>query len=220
LDEIGDMPLGLQSRILRVLQERAFEPLGSGRLQSVDVRVVAATNKNLKAMVQEGTFREDLYFRLNVYPIQLPPLRERKEDIPQLASHFLAQSSEAMGRRIKELTPSALEAMARYRWPGNVRELINCIERAVIVSQDAFIDVSDLPEYLFERKGSPQDPEGFIPENLDRELERIERGFILRALEEAQGVQAKAAKMLGIQERSLWHRIKKLGIRVQKNPTG
>jgi transcriptional regulator with PAS, ATPase and Fis domain len=110
--------------------------------------------------------------------------------------------------------------MARYRWPGNVRELINCIERAVIVSQDAFIDVSDLPEYLFERKGSPQDPEGFIPENLDRELERIERGFILRALEEAQGVQAKAAKMLGIQERSLWHRIKKLGIRVQKNPTG
>jgi DNA-binding NtrC family response regulator len=220
LDEIGDMPLGLQSRILRVLQERAFEPLGSGRLQSVDVRIVAATNKNLKAMVQEGAFREDLYFRLNVYPIQLPPLRERKEDIPQLASHFLAQSSEAMGRRIKGLTPSALEAMARYRWPGNVRELINCIERAVIVSQDAFIDVSDLPEYLFERKGSPQDPEGFIPENLDRELERIERGFILRALEEAQGIQAKAAKMLGIQERSLWHRIKKLGIRVQKNPTG
>ena len=105
----------LQSRILRVLQERAFEPLGSGKLQSVDVRVVAATNKDLKAMVQEGAFREDLYFRLNVYPIQLPPLKERKEDIPQLALHFLTQSAEAMGKRIKGLTPSALEAMTRYR---------------------------------------------------------------------------------------------------------
>ena len=220
LDEIGDMPLGLQSRILRVLQERAFEPLGGNRLQGTDVRVVAATNKNIKSMVQEGTFREDLYFRLNVYPILLPPLRERKEDIPKLALHFLTQSVKAMGKRTRGFTPSALEAMTRYQWPGNVRELINCIERAAIVTQDTLIDTTDLPEYLFERRGSQKAPEGFIPESLDQELERLERGFILRALEEADGVQAKAAKMLGIQERSLWHRIKKLDIKVQKKPTG
>jgi DNA-binding NtrC family response regulator len=215
LDEVGDMPIAVQAKILRVLQERSLEPVGSTQNKTVDVRVIAATHKDLRQAVVEGRFREDLYYRLNVYPIELPPLRERKEDIPVLAAHFLVQLSENVSKKIGGFSPGALEAMTRYRWPGNIRELQNCIERAVIVARGNVIDVGDLPEYLFDQP-SPATAGGSLPTRLDEELERCERAYILLALEQSGGVQVKAAELLGVSERSLWHRIKKLGIKIVK----
>lgn len=215
LDEIGDMPLPVQAKILRVLQERCFEPVGGAQTRSVDVRVIAATNKDLQAAIRNGTFREDLFYRLNVFPIALPALRERMEDIPLLAEHFAREASEDMGRRFSSFTPAALKAMGSYRWPGNIRELQNCIERAIIVVRGERIDVSDLPNYLFERSGEDSRTNR-LPSNLDEELERIERNYLIEALRQADGVQVKAAEILGISERSFWHRVKKYAINIVK----
>jgi DNA-binding NtrC family response regulator len=212
LDEIGDMPLAIQAKLLRVVQERSFEPVGANRSQSVDVRLIAATHKDMREEVATGRFREDLFYRLNVFPIQLPALRERPEDIPLLATHFLATLSESIGKRVAGFSPAALAAMAGHDWPGNIRELHNCIERALIVAKTAQIDVQDLPRDLFE--GQRRAGRDALPRDLDAELERIERDFIIEALRRSEGVQVKAARMLGIAERSLWHRIKKLDIRV------
>lgn len=216
LDEIGDMPLAIQAKLLRVVQERSFEPVGANRSQAVDVRLVAATHKDIRQAVEQGHFREDLFYRLNVFPIRLPALRERSEDIPLLAAHFLAALSETVGKRIAGFSPAALAAMAGHAWPGNIRELHNCIERALIVAKNAVIDVQDLPRDLFE--GQRRTGRDGLPQDLDGELERIEREFILEALRRSDGVQVKAARMLGIAERSLWHRIKKLGIRLSRAP--
>ncbi len=212
LDEIGDMPLPIQAKLLRVIQERSFEPVGATRTQTVDVRLVAATHKDMRQAVDTGSFREDLFYRLNVFPIMLPPLRDRADDIPLLSLHFLAELAESMGKRASGFSPAALAAMTAYDWPGNIRELHNCIERAVIVTKTPTIDATDLPQDLFStHRRSDRDA---LPRDLDAELERIERDFIIEALRRSDGVQVRAAKLLGIAERSLWHRIKKLGIRL------
>ena len=215
LDEIGDMPLAVQAKMLRVLQDRTFEPVGSTTSRTVDVRIVSATNKDLQVAIRDGRFRDDLYYRLNVFPIALPPLRERLEDLPLLVDHFTRQIVTSMGKRLTGFSPAALRAMAGYRWPGNVRELQNCIERSIIVARGASVEVDDLPAYLFDRRdGKPVTPE--TTQDLDAELARIERQIILDALGKTGGVQITAAELLGISERSLWHRIKKLGIHIVK----
>jgi two-component system response regulator AtoC len=214
LDEIGDMPITIQAKVLRVLQEQAFEPVGSTRTVEVDVRIIAATHKDLRRSVTEGGFREDLFYRLNVYPIEVPPLRERGDDVQILASYFLRQHADSMGKKLVGFTPAASATIAIYHWPGNVRELQNCIERAVIVAAGSTVDLPDLPPYVFENP--PRSRERELPRDLDAALAGIEKEFILRALRESEGVQVRAAERLGIAERSLWHRIKKLGITITK----
>ncbi|SDR56157.1 DNA-binding transcriptional response regulator, NtrC family, contains REC, AAA-type ATPase, and a Fis-type DNA-binding domains [Rhizobiales bacterium GAS113] len=220
LDEIGDMPIATQAKILRVLQERSFEPVGSGRTEKVDTRVIAATNRDLRQAAADNSFREDLFYRLNVFPIALPALRERKEDIPALAQHFLKTATETIGKRVVGVTPAALAAMSQYHWPGNIRELQNCVERAVIVARGSTIDVPDLPRDLFDQGAVSERAAKRRTSDLDGELARIEKSFILDALRESNGVQSKAAKLLGINERSLWHRVKKLGIAITKRASG
>ncbi|MDB5376715.1 MAG: two-component response regulator [Rubritepida sp.] len=214
LDEIGDMPLVLQAKVLRAIQEQSFEPVGSSRTRTVDVRIVSATHHDLRREVEQGLFREDLFYRLNVFPIAMPALRDRSADIPTLARHFLQRHASAMGKRIQGFRPAALAAMGSYDWPGNIRELQNCVERAVIVARGDVVESGDLPDYIFARRTAAG---GQIPSELDTELARLERDFIMAALRECSGVQARAAERLGITERSLWHRIKKLDIRVMKN---
>ena len=219
LDEIGDMPIGIQAKMLRVLQERAFEPVGGTRTRHVDVRIIAATNKDLQQEVARGRFLEDLFYRLNVFPIILPPLRERREDIPALAAFFLEGMKAEMGKRITGFSPQALKVMSEYTWPGNIRELQNCVERAVIVCKGEQIAELDLPRYLSDSRPAPLAGPGF-PMDLDDELARTERGLILAALKQADGIQVTAAALLGINERSLWHRIKKYGIQITKRAVG
>ena len=220
LDEVGDMPLALQAKILRALQERVIEPVGDPRERKVDVRVIAATNKNLLQAVADKEFREDLYYRLNVFPIPLPPLRERLEDIAPLARHFAHSLGATAGKRITGFSPSALQAMVQYNWPGNIRELQNCVERATIVATSHTIEDRDLPPYLFTAQASPTNtllsPGPSVPPNLEAALAEVEKAYILAALQQAHGVQAAAAQLIGISERSFWYRLKKLGIHVDK----
>ena len=219
LDEIGEMPLALQAKILRALQERVIEPVGDPRERKVDVRVIAATNKNLLDAVANKEFREDLYYRLNVFPIPLPALRERVEDIAPLARHFAHTLGAAAGKRFTGFSAEALQAMASYSWPGNIRELQNCVERATIVASGAVIEEQDLPAYLFaSNPGSIGAPiiEGNVPADLDAALAEVEKAYILAALAQSNGVQAAAAQLIGISERSFWYRLKKLGIHVDK----
>ncbi len=220
LDEIGDMPLALQAKILRTLQERTIEPVGSDRTRSVDVRVIAATNRDLLEAVRAGRFREDLYYRLSVYPIALPPLRDRDDDVAELADRFVARLAAEMGKRVTGITPAARRAMASYPWPGNIRELQNCIERAVIVARGDLIDLPDLPPYLFQPTGAGAagERESRLPADLAAELEATEKRWIIEALRRAGGVQVRAAAMLGITDRGLWHRIRRLDIRVERVP--
>ena len=207
LDEIGDMPLPVQVKILRVVQERAFEPVGSGQTRQVDVRLVAATNKDLQEAVRQGAFRDDLYYRLNVFPIHLPALRDRAEDIPALANHFLQTLGAGMGKKLDGFTAAALKAMTDYAWPGNIRELQNCIERGLILAKERLVDVQDLPRYLF--VSQPQGTDGpRFPLDLDEELARIERETIVAALNRCDGVQVSAAQILGISSVTLWRRLK------------
>jgi DNA-binding NtrC family response regulator len=219
LDEIGEMPLALQAKILRALQERVIEPVGDPRERKVDVRVIAATNKNLLDAVANKEFREDLYYRLNVFPIPLPALRERAEDIAPLARHFAHTLGAAAGKRFTGFSAEALQAMASYSWPGNIRELQNCVERATIVASGAVIEEQDLPAYLFaSNPGGSGVPimEGNVPADLDAALAEVEKAYILAALAQSNGVQAAAAQLIGISERSFWYRLKKLGIHVDK----
>jgi Nif-specific regulatory protein len=213
MDEIGDMTLATQAKILRVLQEREFERVGGTKTIKVDVRVIAATNKNLQKAVEERTFREDLFFRLNVVPVYLPPLRERKGDIPLLAEHFLKEAKVKVKKPLLGISQDALELLVEYPWPGNVRELENCVERAAVIVEGDLITKDCLPLYVTTQEGAKpvsSEAEG----SLDRTLAAVERKLILEALEKAGGVQVKAAKLLEITERSLWHRIKKYDIRI------
>ena len=220
LDEVGDMPLALQAKILRALQERVIEPVGDPRERKVDVRVIAATNKNLLEAVANKEFREDLYYRLNVFPIPLPALRDRVEDIGPLARHFAHNLGATAGKRITGFSPSALQAMTQYNWPGNIRELQNCVERATIVAKTSTIEDSDLPPYLFTAQpmhsSALATPEVRVPPDLEAALAEVEKAYILAALQQAQGVQAAAAQLIGISERSFWYRLKKLDIHVDK----
>ncbi|MBF6041119.1 MULTISPECIES: sigma-54 dependent transcriptional regulator [Pseudomonas] len=219
LDEIGEMPLALQAKILRALQERVIEPVGDPRERKVDVRVIAATNKNLLEAVANKEFREDLYYRLNVFPIPLPALRERVEDIAPLARHFAHTLGVTAGKRITGFSAEALQAMANYSWPGNIRELQNCVERATIVASAAVIEEEDLPAYLFASRSADRGvlvAEGSVPADLEAALAQVEKSYILAALAQSNGVQAAAAQLIGISERSFWYRLKKLGIHVDK----
>jgi DNA-binding NtrC family response regulator len=214
------MPLALQAKILRALQERIIEPVGDPRERKVDVRVIAATNKNLLDAVANKEFREDLYYRLNVFPIPLPALRERLEDIAPLARHFANTLGSAAGKRFSGFSPEALQAMASYSWPGNIRELQNCVERATIVASGTVIEEQDLPAYLF--ASQPADSSALtsdvngVPADLEAALAEVEKTYILAALQQSNGVQAAAAQLIGISERSFWYRLKKLGIHVDK----
>jgi DNA-binding NtrC family response regulator len=222
LDEVGDMPLALQAKILRALQERVIEPVGDPRERKVDVRVIAATNKDLLEAVAKKEFREDLYYRLNVFPIPLPALRERVEDIAPLARHFAHTLGATAGKRITGFSADALLTMTRYPWPGNIRELQNCVERATIVAANHTIEEQDLPGYLFgarpvsSRAAAILSDGPGIPKDLDAALAEVEKAYILAALQETNGVQAAAAQLIGISERSLWYRLKKLEIHVDK----
>jgi transcriptional regulator with GAF, ATPase, and Fis domain len=192
LDEIGELSLTTQAKILRVLQAREFEPLGSTRTLKVDVRIIAATNRNLEAMVREGRFRDDLFYRLNVFPLVLPPLRERAEDLPLLAEHFLRTYREKNRRPIKTLAPEVLQAFQGYAWPGNIRELENVIERGVIVCQGETLTLGDLPPGLQQAGWLPGD------EDLEPELPELERQLIRRTLAKVDGQRREAAEILGI----------------------
>jgi formate hydrogenlyase transcriptional activator len=222
LDEIGDIPLELQPKLLRVLQEREFERLGSSRTLRTDARLIAATNRDLKTMVEEQRFRSDLYYRLNVFPIRVPALRERKEDIPLLVRHFVQEFSRRNNRVIDTIPSETMQALVRYQWPGNIRELQNVIERAVIISQGPVLLVA-LPELTSDvssisapvvttAKSAPR-------ESLQEILEETERNQILRALEEANGVVAGpngAAARLGVKRTTLQLKMQKLGIRISR----
>ena len=208
LDEVGDIPLELQAKLLRVLQEQEFERLGSNRTHKVDVRLIAATHRDLPAMVKQGTFREDLYYRLKVFPIQVPALRQRTEDIPRLVRHFTALYAQRMNKRIDVIPADTMDALARYPWPGNIRELQNFIERAVILSPQSILraPISELEPFQ-PHKGSN------VPMN---GLAEVERDHILRALEASNwviGGQSGAAARLGMKRTSLVYRMKKLRIR-------
>ena len=210
LDEIGDMSLRTQAKVLRVLQEQAFEPVGGSTLR-VDVRVIAATNKDLKAEIAAGRFREDLYFRLNVVPLRVPPLRERVEDIPPLARHFVGQFSRAYGR-VKSLAPDAVAALQEYRWPGNVRELKNVIERLVILTQADAIGLADVRRMMGQDSRPAPDLFRGAP-SLREGRENFERQFIMSRLQEAGGNVVRAAELLGLERSNLYRKMRALGIR-------
>jgi transcriptional regulator with PAS, ATPase and Fis domain len=208
LDEIGDMPPATQAKILRVLQEREFERVGGAGSIHVDVRIIAATNKNLTDMVKTGAFREDLFYRLNVFNIHLPALRERREDIPLLTAYFLGKMNKSV-----EVSQKVMKLLLSYNWPGNIRELQNVVERAAVMAEEGSIETGHLPADLDSE--SPVTVRGLDDARpLDDRLADIEQGMIIEALSRAGGIQARAAQILGINQRSLWHRIKKFNIDV------
>jgi Nif-specific regulatory protein len=212
LDEIGDLPINLQPKILRVLQEKEFERVGGERTIKVDVRLVAATCRNLEELVSQGKFREDLYYRLNVVPIFMPPLRQRKEDISFLIEHFIKRFNEENNKNIS-ISPDALRVFIDYNWPGNVRELENTIERLVVMSLGTTINSSDLPINL----KLPTTNEFSQKESLKTGIEEIEKSIVLDALEKTGWIQAKAARMIGITPRQIGYKIKKYGIDKQNS---
>ena len=208
LDEIGTLSTALQSKILRVLQEREFEPLGAERTQRVDVRVIAATNRDLKQMVTDGRFQEDLYYRLNVIPIAIPPLRDRREDIPVLVDHFVDKHRQRTGKRIDGVADEAVQALQRYDWPGNVRELENAIERAVVLATGPTITPASISML-----GATTTPAPGLPTlRLHQNLEWVERETIRRALDQAGGVKKDAAELMGISQRALSYYLAKYRI--------
>jgi DNA-binding NtrC family response regulator len=236
LDEIGDMSLPLQSKLLRVLQEREFEKLGSSRTVKVDVRVVAATSADLQRRIDEGAFRPDLYYRLNVVHLRLPPLRERREDVRPLAEHLLAKFCTGAGLPPKSVSEEAWDALAAYRWPGNVRQLQNAVERAaVLTGAAAEIRLQDLPEEVREANatGGAHDaaaPSGWQPEqtppempdggvNFDAVVTKVERELLLQSLAKAGGNKMRAAQLLGMKRTTFVEKLKRLGIEWEKETT-
>jgi DNA-binding NtrC family response regulator len=213
LDEIGEMSPALQVKILRVLQEREFERVGGTRTIKVDVRIIAATNKNLEELVANNRFREDLFYRLNVIPIYLPPLRERKSDIPLLVMHFIERFNAEKRRHIEGVSPEALDRLMQYHWPGNVRELENLIERITILKGQGFIAPDDLPEKLVPTFANGIVPKVDIPSDgldFDDAVQTFERQLLTKALERTHGVKAKAAELLHMNRTTLVEKVKKL----------
>ncbi len=208
LDEIGDLPQTIQVKLLRVLQEREFERVGGNRTQRVNVRVITATHRNLEQMIQNNEFREDLYYRLNVFPIHIPPLRERKSDITLLADHFAEKYSNKNNKEIRRISTPAIELLSMYHWPGNVRELENCIERAVLLSTDGVIHGHLMPPTL----QSAESTNTLLHGTLEEEIERFEKEILLDALKSSKGNAARAARILGLTERKIGLRISKYGI--------
>jgi len=214
LDEIGELPLPLQVKLLRALQEQEITPIGASQGVRIDVRVLAATNRNLAEEVTAGRFREDLFYRLNVISIVLPPLRERQGDLPLLIQHFLAHFTAMSGKNIRQISPEALRALLDHAYPGNIRELQNIMQHAVTMAESEIIRAQDLPYPLVERRSTPHAQPDFFRKgvNLDAELEEYEQKILRAALERVGGVQKKAADLLGINYRSLRHRLQKYHI--------
>ena len=211
LDEIGDLPLEAQVNILRVLQEKEFDRVGGEKTILADVRIIAATHRDLKLMVAEGAFREDLFYRLEVIPIGIPALRERKEDIPDLVEHFLHRKAQELNRNVKTLTPRALEILVGYGWPGNVRELENVIERTIVLSDGDKIDVPDLPIGSDGSRVSPEEiSNGEM--HLTAQLEAMEQKLIEEALSKSEGVKSRAAEILGLKTSALYYKLDKYGL--------
>ena len=207
LDEIGDLPLHLQAKLLRVLQEREFERVGSSQTVKVNVRVLSATNRDLEAMIKSGQFREELYYRLNVVTLLLPPLRERRQDLPALMEHFLKHFAAKNSKTIRGFSHEARQALLRYDYPGNVRELENLIERAVVLTRDDVVGRGDLPLTLEESEERTEQKT-----QLTAAVEGLERRMIKDALARSGGVQTRAAEQLGITERALRYKLKKYGL--------
>jgi transcriptional regulator with GAF, ATPase, and Fis domain len=223
LDEVGDLPPEVQVKLLRVLQEREFERVGGSATVKVDVRVISATHRDLESLIAEGRFREDLYYRLNVFPINLPPLRDRIEDLPRLVDHFVARFSRSTGKQVRAFDASALAALAAYSWPGNVRELENVVERAIIVSRGPEVTAVDLD--FGRRAAMQQNASGPIPATptapasaqasskpLQARLHEQERAEIVAAIERNAGNIAGAARALGINRSTLYYRLRKHGL--------
>ncbi|HYL77331.1 MAG TPA: sigma-54 dependent transcriptional regulator [Bryobacteraceae bacterium] len=209
LDEIGDVPASVQVKLLRILQEREFERLGSNKTKHIDVRVLAATNVDLRAALEQGTFREDLFYRLNVLPLNIPSLRERKEDIPYLAAHFVKKLSSDLGSPVQSISEAAIERLMQYHWPGNVRELENVIERSMVLANDAVLEAGDIkldtaPKARFAVAGD------FLPEGTT--LDEYEKSIIREALNRANGNKSQAARMLGLTRNALRYRLSQMGI--------
>jgi DNA-binding NtrC family response regulator len=213
LDEVADMSPGLQVKLLRVLQDRSFERIGGVKSIKVDIRVIAATNQDLEALVRQGKFREDLYYRLNVIPLRVPPLRERVGDIPLLVAHFFQQFSKKKNKPPKRLSPAAMALLNRYSWPGNVRELENLMERLVILAEGDVVDMEDLPQRFRETLslGDRGESIDFSPEglNLPQALQELERRLILKALEQSNWVKSRAAQLLHLNRTTLIEKMKK-----------
>jgi len=209
LDEVGELSAAAQAKLLRVIQEKKFQPLGASRVVSVDVRIIAATNRILEDDVAAGRFRADLYYRLNVFPLYLPPLRERGSDIILLADHFVLKYNKEMGKSVKRISNDVLEALLSHSWPGNVRELENCIERAVLLAAGSSIETVHLPPSLSIRSREGERKESG---KLNAVIETQERGMIVDALKESRGNQSQAARILGTTKRIIQYKIQKLGI--------
>jgi DNA-binding NtrC family response regulator len=208
LDEIGELPLAMQAKLLRCLQDRSVIPVGGTNPISVNVRVIAATHRNLEEMVRRGEFREDLYFRIKVVRLHVPPLRERMSDVPELARYFLARLADLYQESPKRLDSSAIDALLCYEWPGNIRELANAIEYAYVLSQEATLGAADLPEEIraAEARSTSLQPDEVVP------LEVAERALIQRALISAGGNQAQAAQLLQIERRRLYRKVRQYGL--------
>ena len=209
LDEIGDVPPSIQVKLLRILQEREFERLGSNKTRHIDVRVIAATNTDLRAALEQGTFREDLYYRLNVVPIDIIPLRERMQDIPFLAEHFLNKYAVETGKKVDTITPAALAKLSTYHWPGNVRELENVIERSVVMCSGDQLDASDIKlDNAPRARAAPG--EFSLPPGMT--LDQYEQELIREALKRADGNKSHAARSLGLTRNALRYRLAQMGL--------
>jgi len=208
LDEIGELPLSLQVKLLRVLQENEIRPVGDSKTKKIDVRIIAATSKNLEEEVKNGTFREDLFFRLNVMPIQLPPLKDRPEDIPILSQHFINRFNISLEKNIKGITPAAMSILLKYHWPGNVRELGNVIERAVVLAEETILAPENFPLDLGESQRREKVENFFDGHSLKAAQKILEKRLIIKALEATNGNRTKAARILEISHPSLLSKIK------------
>ena len=209
LDEIGDVPAPIQVKLLRVLQEREFERLGSNVTRHIDIRLVAATNQDLRAALEQGTFREDLYYRLNVVPLNIPPLRERKADIPALARRFVERLAPETGSRVQGITEAAVEKLVGYHWPGNIRELENVIERSLVMAAGAELDAGDIRLDSAPRPRAQGEPH-FLPEGMN--LDQYEQDIIREALRRADGNKSQAARLLGLTRNALRYRLTQMGL--------
>jgi DNA-binding NtrC family response regulator len=209
LDEIGDVPTAVQVKLLRVLQEREFERLGSNKTQRIDVRMVAATNQDLRAALEQGTFREDLYYRLNVVPLEIPPLRARKQDIPPLAEHFIHKLAPDSASKVETITPAAMERLLEYPWPGNVRELENVIERSLVMATGKELDAKDIKLDNHRARTVPAG-ELSLPEGMS--LDQYEQELIRQALKKADGNKSQAARLLGLTRNALRYRLTQMGL--------
>ena len=215
LDEIGDIPLSVQIKLLRVLEEKMIQRVGTNRSIPIDVRIITATNKNLEKLIGEGTFREDLFFRINVFPLTCPPLRQRKDDITLIIQHFITLHAEKTGKNILGFTPEAMRLMVAYRWPGNIRELRNSVEYAFVLARGKSIGIEHLPEKITSFNPLATKPLKIAGHNGIVTVGLSEKEALLNALQQADGNQTKAAQILGVSRITVWKRIKKYGIQLK-----